>query len=164
MMMMFGPHELPLQLRVQILLLLDFLFHLFRRRRRSIVVLTTTTTTHLFLFVVFEQQRKHTARSSVNNNTVNDGKENVVSLFSNKTLNIRRRINPIILHLCVGDFWEIFFGKKNRLLFSTKKKSERERELLCFDGYIIKHFGVLLGECRGEVFLIPIIHARRRPL
>ena len=65
--------------------------------------------------------------------------------------------------------WEIFgrffFGKKNRrIIFSTKKKSERERELLCFDGYIIKHFGVLLGECRGEVFLIPIIHARRRPL
>jgi hypothetical protein len=73
MMMMFGPHELPLQLRVQILLLLDFLFHLFRRRRRSIVILTTTTTTHLLLFV-FEQRRKHTAvgvlRSSVNNNTV----------------------------------------------------------------------------------------------
>ena len=47
MMMMFGPHELPLQLRVQILLLLDFLFHVFRRRGGRSIVFTTTT--HLLL-------------------------------------------------------------------------------------------------------------------
>jgi hypothetical protein len=49
MMMMFGPHELPLQLRVQILLLLDFLFHHVFHRRGGRSIVFTTTTTHLLL-------------------------------------------------------------------------------------------------------------------
>ena len=60
------------------------------------------------------------------------------SLFFKQNPKQKTKNKPPIF-LCVGDFWEIFFGKKNRLLFSTKKKSESERELLCFDGYIIKH-------------------------
>ena len=56
------------------------------------------------------------------------------SLFFKQNPKQKTKNKPPIF-LCVGDF----FGKKNRLLFSTKKKSERERELLCFDGYIIKH-------------------------